>query len=336
MMGVHVEKKSLREELFAMTEAVKIHALDSFSFKDVLYSTATAFPANALGLVDALRNVFYSQCYTRPAEGGGNSLSDHEFLMQLMRATPTVDRWDAGWTIYQVAPNGTVLVQKGERSRAAVHGEYATNKPPGFPPQQGDVVNLRVHPGSSTMQHGFYYVFGDTLSDQFDESALLRFYFNVTDKGAALLLRAVASELNRFQVPFRYKTLSSAAAYTRADAAVLYCAKRYHRVVMDILQSLPEEVRDGLRVDTPLFTKTLGPGIGLAEEPSTGESFGMHRCRLVAEGIVNAWLSGNRTVSACMAAVEARFSQESLQLDQLWLNAGSVDFVQPVMEACAA
>lgn len=332
-MNTSVKTMALRDELLEIFAALHIQTFESFSFRGQLYSTQFA---NQQGLTEALGNVLYSQCYTRSRASEANPVSDQAFLNQLIQTRQTVDRWDAGWTIYQILPDGRILVQKGERSRAAVQGEYATNKPPGFPPQHGDVVNLRVHPSSASIQPGFYHAFGNTLSDQFDESALIRFYFNVSSTGAPLLMGTLVFELNRFQVPFSYKTLSSPAAYVRADAAVLYCAKRYHRVVSNVLLSLSALVAAELRTETPMFTSTLRPGVGVAEEPGTGESFGMHRCRLVAEGMVSAYLLGDSSPEACLRAVEERFSKEAIRLDQPWLHAGSVNFLQHLTEARVA
>ncbi|WP_217995132.1 T3SS effector HopA1 family protein, partial [Methylogaea oryzae] len=247
------------------------------------------------------------------------------WLAQLMSANSTQDRWDPAWSIYQQGGDGRLLVQKGERSRAAVIGEYATNKPPGVPPQVGDQVSLRVCPGSSDMQQGFYFAFGATLSDQFDDYSLLRFYFNLQAEGAAEWLRAVSSRFNHYAVPFRYKTLADPCAYTRADAAVLYVAKRYYAIAAALVAAIAEPLQACLRPETPMFCHALRPGIGLAEEPGTGESFGMHRCRLVAEGVIDAWLAGSQAVDARLEAVRQRFAANGIRLDAPYLNAQSMD-----------
>ncbi len=56
---------------------------------------------------------------------------------------------------------------------------------------------------SSDMQQGFYFSFGNALSDQFDDYALLRFYFNVKAEGAADLLHRVSSRFNHYAIPYR-------------------------------------------------------------------------------------------------------------------------------------
>jgi hypothetical protein len=100
------------------------------------------------------------------------------------------------------------------------------------------------------------------------------------------MVSELTGALNRFHTPFQLKTPTAPALYDRTDAAVLYVGGRYFPITARIVAFVLEKVR--LEPTTPLFTKTLWPGIGAAVEPGTGESFGSHRCRLTAEGIVDA------------------------------------------------
>jgi len=77
------------------------------------------------------------------------------------------------------------------------------------------------------------------------------------------------------QTPFQLKTPAAPALYGRTDAAVLYIGVRYFPIVARIVASVLDKVP--FETATPLFTKRL-----------SGESFGSHRCRLTAEGIVGA------------------------------------------------
>lgn len=334
-------KHSVREELAKIFGALQIHSYAAFSYQDgapiPTLPAGAPFPSHQDGhglLLDGIRNHLYGHCYVRDSGvGSTQSVFPGQNLVTLLaRANPTMDRWDPGWTLYQIGTGNTILVQKGERSRSALNGEYASNKP-GAALQAGDTVNLRVYPGSADLQPGFYFVFSDTLSDQFDEYNLLRFYFNITAEGAPELLREVASRCNRYQVPFRFKTLTDPAGYRRADGAVLYCAKRYFHIVADLLSGLPETVTAQLRPETPLFTKMLKPGIGMAEEPGTGESFGMHRCRLVAEGIIDAWVTGSQSTETRLEAVEKRFAANGLNLDHPYLNSKSMNLFESTVYA---
>lgn len=338
---MNTENRSTQELANLLTD-LKILSVQAFSFRDAAPTyLQTPNQAQQLGtqfgpqfgmqsphpcqvLADAIRDQLYTQYYVRgvPPE---EVAPPQNLLAQLQGANATRDRWDPGWKIYQMQPNGNLLVQKGERSRAAAVGEYASNKWPGATMQVGDVVNLRVFPGSADMQQGFYFAFSDTLPDQFDEFSLLRFYFNLRASGAPALLSALSRNLNRYQISFRFKTLTEASSYQRADAAVLYVAKRDFSLVREVLLTLAPAWQEFLRAEIPMFCTQLLPGIGMAEEPGNGESFGMHRCRLVAEGVVDAWLGGTQELVARLEAVRQRFAGAGITPTRPYLNAHSID-----------
>lgn len=327
-----MNEPTLSDELTGIFERLHIHSYAGYSFGDATVLPVPAYPGvndPARVLMEAIRTTLYGKCYVRDC-GDEVATPAQNMIPVLTQVNQTQDRWDPGWSIYQQSPDGRILVQKGERSRPAVVGEYATNKWPGVPPVQGEQVNLRVYPGTGDAQQGFYYAFGSSLSDQFDDYALLRFYFNVPAHAATELLHGLTGKLNRYAIPFRFKTLVDASAYRRADAAVLYVAKRYHAIVSSLLLDLRESLGDKLRPAVPMFSKRFADGIGMAEEPGTGESFGMHRCRLVAEGIIDAWLVGTQAISARSEAVKKRFSNNGLDLAAPYLNKRSVDLLDTV------
>jgi len=85
------------------------------------------------------------------------------------------------------------------------------------------------------------------------------------------------------------------------------------------------KIQDGLKSETPLFTKRIAPGFALAEDPGNGESFGMHRCRIVAEAIWQAYSEGSQTEEARLEEVTKRFVSYGLTLDRPYLNPRSDD-----------
>jgi lantibiotic modifying enzyme len=119
--------------------------------------------------------------------------------------------------------------------------------------------------------------------------------------------------------------LKDPAAYIRCDAAVLYLRDshldRAAACVRDMARRLAHELKPG----TPALTKPLATGIGLAQDPASGESFGLHRCGLLAEALVRAHAAGARSVDARLAFVESRFAESGLSLDRPYLNAGTSD-----------
>jgi len=64
---------------------------------------------------------------------------------------------------------------------------------------------------------------------------------------------------------------------------------------------------------------------GLAEDPGTNESFGMSRCRLVAEALWQAASSGQHSEPQRIEAIRTRFAQAGIAPDRPWLSPGSRD-----------
>jgi hypothetical protein len=318
----------IERELSTILGAVTIHSPEHFSFAGGPPLKVTPVAGEPSPLVRELRDVLYQRCYARPfpdAPAMAIPGADPGFPRRLSVANQSRDRWDPGWRIYEVRPGGWIAVQKGDRCRSAQPGEYATHAGPGMPPRVGDPASLLVLRESHQLQAGFYYAFGETLSDQFDDFHIVRFYFHTSGVGALALLRSLTERLNRYEVPFRMKCLSDPAFYDRTDSAVLYIARRWFQIAAAVVMDLPGEVAAGLEPAVPLFSRPLRPGVGLAEDPGNGESFGMNRCRLVAEGLVDAWLHGLPGPEGRLEAVRARFTAAGMSLEHPHLNAGSTE-----------
>ena len=294
----------------------------------------TAAGANGADpLVGAVQVKLYDRCYARrfaneaitPTRSQvSGQLSDPVFARRLVAANAGYERWDKGWAIHQFGPNGQAFVRKGDRERVAMPGAFIFDGIMGMAPQIGATVTLRVPHETFDIQPGYYFAFGDALDELADQLTLVRLYFNCSPDSAVLLIGELTAALNRFQTPFQLKTPAAASLYGRTDAAVLYIGARYFpitaRIVATALGKVPIETT------TPLFTKCLWPGVGAAVEPGSGESFGSHRCRLTAEGIVDAWRQGGaQDTLKRMAAVAARFAAAGLDLQRPWLGPGGVD-----------
>jgi HopA1 effector protein family len=285
-------------------------------------------PTEADLLVSWIRATLYDRCYAHRI-GGRASVptravaADPEFARRLAEANASREHWDKGWVIHQLGPNGQVFVRKGDRERAAMPGAFISEAVMGMAPQIGATVSLRAPRETLDAQPGYYFAFGETLDELADQLSLVRFYFHCDSAGAVLLIGGLTTMLNRFQVPFQLKAPAIPTLYGRRDAAVLYFGARYFTITARIVAQLRETVP--LESYVPLFTKRLWPGIGVAVEPGSGESFGTHRCRLAAEGIVDAWHEGSQDVATRLAATAKRFASAGLDLARPWLGPGSVD-----------
>lgn len=284
-------------------------------------------------LIENVTTQLYEKCYVRQfgvddgiyEENVLRKLSEDNLTQMFHSVNDNKDGWDPGWMIYQLGNDGRLFVQKGDRSRLVLAGEYSIYKWPGVMPVIGDLVSVRKYWGSTDVQPQFFFAFGSALSDQFDEYSVIRFYFNVSAFNAPNLMRQLTACLNRYQIPFKFKTLVQAQMYNRTDAAVLYVAKRYYHIVATLIVELQQDNKIILRNEIPLFTRFLIDGVGMAENPKTGLSFGMHRCNLMAQGLVEAWKLGKQNVSAQMELIELAFSKNQLNLNRAYLNPNSED-----------
>jgi hypothetical protein len=256
-----------------------------------------------------------------------------DFLAGLSRANTGVERWEGGWQAYLAGADGVIHVSKGDRQLRAQPGEYIADAVTFRPVAAGVMVTLRVPRESNAVQPGFYFMFGETLGDVWDEHHTVRFYFNPGAARAAELVRFLTGALNRFQVPFRMKALTTPPAYTRADSVVLYLARRLYPIAGRLVARMPADLAARMQSRVPLFTRQFRDGVGLAEDPGNGESFGMQRCRLVAEGVVEAGRSGRHDLASRVRAVRNRFLAAGLDLDRPHLRGGLLDL--PPIEATA-
>jgi hypothetical protein len=327
----------LRSELKRIAQAIAFPSPGTVALAGRTAPAAMTAPPQVPGaipsanpLVAQLQHLLYDWCYCRrfgtavPAPASAPA-AEQEFLASLTAANASRERWDAGWRIQQTLPSGQIAVVKGAATRMVWPGEFLAHGAPGLPPSPGSEISLFAPRESRVMQPGFYFVFGETLADQEEEMSLVRFYWHVTAAGAAPLVAGLTQALNRFAIPFRFKCLSMAQLYDRTDPAVLYLAKRYYRIAAEVLPPAYKTVHPFLRAGTPLFSKSLAAGLGFAENPKSGESFGMNRCRLVAEAICNAHARGIDAADARLADIASAFETAGLSLDRPYLNPGSAD-----------
>src|SRR4029077_1342710 len=166
---------------------------------------------------------------------------------------------------------------------------------------------------------------GETPEDESFALGLVRIYWHLDLAGAPALIRALSARLNFFQIPFRLKCSVMPGQYDRTDVAVVYLAKRLFPFVADLLREVYPVVRPHLGPEVPFFTRRLAPGVGIAEDPATGESFGQHRCRLLAEACWSCFLRGDQEVGSRREELRALAAVRGADPERLHLNAGSLD-----------
>jgi hypothetical protein len=242
-----------------------------------------------------------------------------EFVSRLSSANTGAGYWESGWRVsarwkdaVSVCKNGLTINVNTDQCALHDNGSLVLDRETRvwFPKE-----NFGLSPG-------FYVGLGEQEFVRDGSIPIVRFYWNATPEGAVRLIGRVSKDLNRARLPFFIKALNEPLKFTRCDAVVLYGYRGDYKRMNDCLKPIYRDVRAYLKPRTPAFTKRIAHGVGLAEDPGTGESFGMHRCRLVAEGIVKAHRDGIRTSHGGLDSVERRFREEGVDLDRPFLRSG--------------
>jgi Lanthionine synthetase C-like protein/HopA1 effector protein family len=150
--------------------------------------------------------------------------------------------------------------------------------------------------------------------DLLASSTYQRVYWNLNSGGATDLVFAVTRHLNKQRVPFRLKVLADPVEYGhRLDTAVTYLDLKAENA-RDAMVAAYDDVGCLLRDGVPSLTYGLAPGIAMAENPKDGGSFGIHRCRLIAEAFIRAAENGRTERAGLFECIERVFTEQGINL----------------------
>lgn len=277
----------------------------------------------------SLSGLLYRRLYCRPHAGvrarAPDSRAVRIFIERLSEANGGRGCWEPGWSVQTIEPDGALVVRRAGEE-LAIWASPESFRPAVENVAVGTVGRLRIGNELREMLPGFYMALGDAdAAGEGADGPLARFYWHFTADAAPDWIAALTRRLNDRAVPFRAKVLSDPGSYVRADAGVLYIGRAH---LPDALAALPEihrSVARGLRAATPMFTKKLARGLGYADDPGGGQSFGQHRCDLVAEALLGLDADRGTDRRRVATAIAARFADAGLDARSPWLNAGSED-----------
>jgi hypothetical protein len=322
-----------RQQLLGAVEATRIHSPTRFSW---FGEHSPALPAGLKSLLDAraardhLRSSLALRLYadfycTGGARPQGNSISvgsprsaGMQFASLLSTANCSEGRWEEGWVVSAVDQELLSLRRDGLTLQAG-KSDPRVRHSGGY--SEGARASVRMPKELFNISPGFYMALGNREPAR--GSPMLRFYFDISPAAAVSLTREITSRLNRDGLAFRLKVLNDVGAFTRCDCMVLYVARDDFSQVRIALEKLHLEFEPQLRGRAPALTLKLAQGIGLAEDPESGQSFGLHRCSLVADGLVQAWDEKASAADDRLAIVAARFAREGIDVDRPYLRPGS-------------
>jgi hypothetical protein len=270
-----------------------------------------------------LREELYSSFYTTgwpvPARWGRVQPvgADPQLVAALSGANAGSGSWEAGWTVDR--QDGEDAIVATPRLRVRVLAAECRAEDDGSI-RPGVAVSVRLPKELPALSPGFFMVLGAAEFGGLTSGAALRVYWHITASGAPALVRALSSRLNAETVPFRLKVANHPIRFDRCDPAVLYLPIDAFEGVRAMLAHVAATMAPCLRPRTPAFTLALAPGVGLAESPATGESFGEHRCGLLADGIVGADERGVAPGDARVEALIESLADNGVQIDAPYLQ----------------
>jgi hypothetical protein len=321
---------AIHDDLAAALDAVTIEAPDRYTIVGEPRDLRDVRPqaAHSPVLPAALATDLYARLYTRPRQGPRSAppdyLAQRDHVAALSAANIGTGTWEPDWRIGETDEDGRIAVTKddltfwvGPNGLRARDGRVAP----------GGLCRVRVAKEIRGLIPGYFMAIGDGDADAGGdaEEPMLRLYWHLTAGAAADFIAATTRHLNTSGVPFRTKVLNDPALYTRADAGVLYFGRRDFSRVRQAVAAILAAVARGLRPDVPLFTKRIAPGLGLAEDPRNGLSFGQHRCELIAQGLWDTFDRGEHGRDARQAGLVAAFRHAGLDPLHPHLEPGSMD-----------
>lgn len=284
--------------------------------------------------VKVLSAYLYEFAYSRPfrrqlpAPEALDLSTDLGLIEAMSAANATRERWEHGWKIEQVRHHGEIAASKGNLRRNVWPGQFLSKDGPASVPRPQAEISLFYARESRSLQNGFYYAFGEMAEEETKGFGLVRLYWNINFDGAARLIGETTSRFNRFHIPFRLKCATARSQFERTDVAVTYLAKRFFGIATAVVPEVHAAVSDFLDDDVPLFSKKLAKGLGVAEDPGTGESFGQSRCQRLAQAVWNCYVNGQQSTEGRFREFHRLLTASGINPRHLHLNAGSSDWYE--------
>ncbi len=267
-------------------------------------------------LIEQVEELIYSNYYTN---NSNIEFEPYSILNDLITANKSKNKFYKGFKIAFILSNNDLIVENKRHKYLVKSGQYLLTETASLEENEQIIIYRPKH--LKSIKDPFYHVLSTTLEDDFIE-AEIRVYFNFTPKGAIAFTNAITAFLNKRRVPFHFKCLYDTKLFQRADNSVLYINNRYFGILIQFLRNHISEFNAYLNPSTPLFTYQIMPGISIAESPIDKNSFGKSRCKLLAEGIVNAYHSKIAKENISQYVEDSILSQ-GYSIDKFYLNPNS-------------
>jgi hypothetical protein len=260
--------------------------------------------------VDELAEHLYLTWYGAPVEAVDTAASLPDDLGSALRAAHIGgERWEDGWKVAHSGRDGYLLVDRDGERRLLDRWDYLDLNRPGVVPAVGATVLVPAR--RDRVDGGWWYTHHARWRLDAPEGELVRIYWSIGPAEVPLLVHRLSPVLLDLDTPWMLKCALAPSAYHRADAAVLFVSRGSLDGLADMVDSVAADLSGVLRDTAPPLTLRAGRGVAVADDPGTDLSFGEHRCRLIAEGLLAA-----PGADALLDAVVERFRSVGIPPDR--------------------
>jgi hypothetical protein len=210
-------------------------------------------------------------------------------LVQVLRAADATGRkWESGWSADRVAPDGRVIARRGNEVGMADRCDYFAPNAVGVLPQLGDKLVLACRRDRVDGDGAWWRTGGKAWRFTRAMPGLVRLYWSVALAYLPELVHKLTLALADDERPWMLKCATDPAVHERADATVLYLAWDMLEELAPRIDHIAAALRPNMFNVAPPLTLPIHLGVSVAVDPETDESFGEHRCRLIAEALLSA------------------------------------------------
>jgi len=321
-----------RAQIAAALDAIAVRSRTEYSWLGQVFEgdpgelPATAGAGSEAWLARRLHPRLYADFYLTGAPAPASGPLAWRLDLERMAATEGLSAANVGrghlqpgWVVSCVDGEGLAVVREGLEVWVEPSEIISVERP-----VPGMNVALRLPKDRLGASEGFYTMFGDAGQGG-GVAAIDRFYWHLRPDGARLLVAAASVSLNLAGLPFRLKVANDSRGFHRCDTAVLYTRREDRPQAFVLVEQIRADIAPGMRHAVPALTLRLAPGLAFAEDPGGGESYGSHRCRLIADAVITAWEVGEVSIGGRLRSVADRFRLAGLDLDRPFLGPGSKD-----------
>ncbi|MCP4264495.1 MAG: hypothetical protein GY777_02785 [Candidatus Brocadiaceae bacterium] len=225
---------------------------------------------------------------------------------------PDIEFWDSGWDFQKKFKDGSASFEKDGLKIFFAPRQWRSG--------DGGTFEVTLPKAYHNLSPGFYVP--NISSNKHGE--VFRIYLALTQTGAIEFVRncKILMDINK---GIQVKVSANSNMFNRADAGVIYVPKEYYLEVQDAIYDFIERIKPHLRDEKPAMTFSLGYGISVAESPKNGQSFGQHRCDLIAKALLRKGVKSKEDIIDGMRSV---FVDEGIDIKKPYTRKDSIKLLE--------